>query len=165
MTGQNLIDSLTTPTTEPDETPAQKAVREGISLRAGVNRLLSLCAAKSINRNLEAEDEAFATFCNGRGKGKQAQPKPANDDMNITSAGNVTITYQTPEDGPSGSQPASVALPPKAGAGWFSKTLVAASLLAGGSGVGYIINDLLKPTPAAATDNDTDTITELDFPK
>jgi hypothetical protein len=50
--------------------------------------------------------------------------------------------------------------------------VVGASLLAsglgGGAGVGYIVNDLLKPeqpAPAASTDTDTDTITEFDFPK
>lgn len=46
---------------------------------------------------------------------------------------------------------------------------MAVALIGGGSGIGYIVNDLLKPQPAvtqpAANDTDTDTITEFDFPK
>lgn len=50
----------------------------------------------------------------------------------------------------------------------WPKAILACALLAGGSGFGYIVNDLLNPQPApppAANDTDTDTITEFDFPK
>lgn len=160
MTGQNLIDSLTAPT-EPEnpsqETPSQEALREGLSFRAGVTRLLGLFAAKSIGRNLEAEDTAFNKFCTG----KEPPQESPSDDMNITSAGNVYVTQTTPT--PSGSQQASAGPSQKAGAGWLPKLLVGLSMLGGGAGVGYIVNDLMKPAPTTA--NDTDTITELDFPK
>lgn len=43
--------------------------------------------------------------------------------------------------------------------------LLAGSMLAGGSGLGYIVNDLLKSRPAALPAvTDTDTTTVIDFP-
>jgi hypothetical protein len=50
---------------------------------------------------------------------------------------------------------------------WWPSMLMAASLLAGGSGIGYVIHELLQhpSSPSAANDTDTDTITEFDFPK
>lgn len=81
--------------------------------------------------------------------------------MEITAAGNVTINYPQPEAKPSGSQSAPVAATAKAGAGWLRKLVMSAALLGGGSGIGYIIHDVLKPAQSSV---DTDTITEMDFP-
>lgn len=110
---------------------------------------------QSIRRNLEAEDKAFAKFCDK----KTTDATDGAGEMQITSAGNVTINY--PE--PSGGQSESVAPKPKADAGWLPKLLLAASLLGGGTGLGYMIHELAKPTPHTQ-DTDTDTITEMDFP-
>lgn len=146
------------PDSPPKETAAEAAVREGLTFRAGLHRLLGLFGAESIGRNLESEDKAFGRACNGD---ELSTPDEAGE-MKITSAGNVTINYAQPEAAPSGSQQPSVAHKPKAGGGWLPKLLLLASLAGGGAGVGYIVNDLLKPS---SVDTDTDTITELDFPQ
>lgn len=78
-----------------------------------------------------------------------------------------TASDREPENPPdsSGSQPVPVAPEPKAGAGWLTTGLLVASMLGGGAGVGYIVHDLLQQPAAVSSDTDTDTITELDFPK
>ena len=111
-------------------------------------------AVQSNKRNLEAEDREVW------GHLPPTQQDKA-DDMNITAAGNVTLNC--PQQEPSGSQQPSVAPKPKAGGGWLPKLLLAASLLGGGSGVGYIVHDLL--TPVAKPTVDTDTITEFGLEK
>lgn len=139
------------------ETPAETELREGVGRWAAVKRLLKLEATKSITRNLNAEDDAFRAFaCGDKPTADNADP------MEITAAGNVTVNYAQPNEASSGSQSAAVAPKPKADAGWLPKVLLALSLLGGGTGLGYVIHDVLKP---ATADIDTDTITELDFPQ
>lgn len=88
-------------------------------------------------------------------------PAEEEDMGGISVAGDTHITISAPPE----QKPMQVVTKAKS---LLPGALVAAALLGGGSGIGYIVNDLLKPQPAAppaANDTDTDTITEFDFPK
>lgn len=83
---------------------------------------------------------------------------PEEEDMGgISVAGDTHITIAAPPEKttalPAVTDKAKSLLP---------KFLVAASLLGGGSGIGYIIADLMKSQPAPTADTDTDSVTEID---
>jgi len=62
--------------------------------------------------------------------------------------------------------PASTPSAPATNNGLLPMALVGVAMLAGGAGLGYIVNDLLKPTPpgAVGTDTDTDTTVDINLP-
>lgn len=81
-------------------------------------------------------------------------------------AGNMNVTEVSPTQPASSTATAAVATAAKSNP--LATAALAASLLAGGSGVGYILNDVLngdKQPAASVQDTDTDSVVELTFPK
>lgn len=91
----------------------------------------------------------------------QKEPAEADDMGGIEISGDKTINHYHQGE----AKPAS---PVAANGSLASKLLVGAALAAGGAGAGYVVNDLLSSPPVASTpavDTDTDSLTDVVFPK
>lgn len=112
-----------------------------------------------VNRNLH-NAERLQTFA-ATGNTDDLKAPPEDDEMGVN-IGNEYHYHGTQPPAPV--TPAIAAVQTmKTASSWLPKALVVLSLLGGGTGIGYVINDLLKPV-AASNDTDTDTTTEIDFP-
>lgn len=101
---------------------------------------------------------------------------PANEEdgmgVNIGNENHYHVELKEPPASPTVTPAQPVPVPTAStGNGMLPTLLVGAAMLAGGAGLGYIVNDLLRPTPAdttpsptTGTDLDTDTVMVVDFP-
>jgi hypothetical protein len=145
-------------------TPEQ-ALQEAVAAKAGIDRLLYMTGVENVENGFAFEEELLRRQANEDhaaiyGGAGQVSTQPESEDVGnkYMVAGNMSVTTMTPQE-----KAAVVAAVQSSG--WLPKLAVAAAMLFGGSGLGYILNDLLGGDPAAVTDTDTDTdtVVELDF--
>jgi hypothetical protein len=90
----------------------------------------------------------------------EGAPATEEDMAGISVHGDTHVTITSPE---------SKQMPESAGKvkAWLPTAALILSMLGGGAGLGYVINELMNPNPAPATgvDTDTDTVVEMDFPE
>jgi hypothetical protein len=87
---------------------------------------------------------------------EEASPQPEEDEMGVSIGNKVFNHYEAPATKPSS---------PIVESGLLQKAAIAAALLTGGGGLGYLAAQAAIPAVAGVLDTDTDTISVIDFPE